>query len=52
MERLWPPGVPVDRIVRMLEEVGGFLVDEAVGILVFAVGWFHGGIILSGEIYR
>ena len=33
-ERLFTPGVPVDRIVRVLEEIRARLVDEGVGVLV------------------
>ncbi|WP_242650319.1 hypothetical protein [Alicyclobacillus tolerans] len=47
MERLWPPGIPVDRIVGVLQEIWRFLVDEAVGVFVDTVWVGHGWVILS-----
>lgn len=37
LERLVTPRVPVDRVMCMLKQVWGFLVDKAVGEFVLAV---------------
>ncbi|MDC4225991.1 MAG: hypothetical protein MPW15_17510 [Candidatus Manganitrophus sp.] len=39
-KRLLPPGVPIDRIVRMLEEIRAGFVNEAIGVLVL-IHWFY-----------
>src|SRR5438067_1472239 len=36
-ERFTPPGVPIDRIVRVLLEIRAFLVDQAIGVHTFIV---------------
>ena len=41
-ERFVAPRVPVDRVVRVLKQVWGFFVDEAVGEFVTAVVGVHG----------
>ena len=34
-ERFFAPGVPIDRIVRVLKQVGADLIHQVVGIFVF-----------------
>ncbi len=41
-ERFVAPWVPVDRVVGVLKQVWGFLVDQAVGEFVTAVVGVHG----------
>ena len=52
LKRLVAPWVPVDRVVRVLKQVWGFLVDEAVGMFMLAIALFHGCFILSGCFFR
>ena len=39
---LWAPWVPVNRVVGVLLQVWGFLVDETVGVFMLTVVGLHG----------
>ena len=52
LKRLWPPRIPVDRVMCVLQEIGGFLVVEAVGVFMLVIALFHGCFILSGCFFR
>lgn len=42
LERLPAPWVPVNWIVRVLQKVRGFFVDQVVGVYMFSTIWCHG----------